>query len=379
MVKVKEDLTGKVFSKLTVLCQTEDIVRKNGQHYAAWLCCCECGNEKIIDGVSLKSGRTRSCGCLLKEMTAKNMIDMLGKKYNRLTVIERADDYVTSKGVHEVRWLCECDCGNKTIVLGRNLRSGITKSCGCLQRERAAETGAATLIDLSGMVFGRLTVINRAETVNLQTMWNCRCSCGKELKVAASHLKDGHTQSCGCYNRELTSGLYLNNLTGKQFGELIVIERAPNRRIDETYWKCRCSCGKEIEVRAAALSGGKTRSCGCSKTSCGESLVVQYLSDNKIPFEREYKFADCVDKKELPFDFYIPDRNSLIEVQGLQHYEPVDFAGHGEEWAKETFTVVQNHDKIKYDYCKSHGIKIIYIPYWEFDNIANILNKELKE
>jgi hypothetical protein len=57
----------------------------------------------------------------------------------------------------------------------------------------------------------------------------------------------------------------------------------------------------------------------------------------------------------------------------------VDFAGRGEEWANEMFLTVKKHDKIKYDYCQSHGIKLIYIPYWEFNNIANILNKELKE
>lgn len=379
MVKVKEDLTGRVFERLTVLKQAEDIVGKNGQHHSAWLCQCECGKTKIINGVSLKAGRTQSCGCLQKDAAEKFLIDMVGKKFGRLTVIKRTDDYISPSGQHDVRWFCECECGNVVKVVGRHLRSGITKSCGCLQREKAAENGKDSLIDLTGMVFGRLTVINRAETINLQTMWNCRCSCGKEVKVAAGHLKDGHTQSCGCYNRELASQLYLNNLIGQQFGELTVIERAPNRRIDETYWKCRCSCGKETEVRAPDLTGRRVQSCGCSKVSRGETLVAEYLSDNKISFEREYKFADCIDQKELPFDFYIPDYNSLIEVQGQQHYEPVDFAGRGEEWANKIFSIVQKHDKIKYDYCQLHEIKLIYIPYWDFNNIASILNKELKE
>lgn len=378
MVKVKEDLTGKVFERLTVLKQADDIIGRSGQHHSAWLCQCECGNSKVISGVSLKAGRTRSCGCLQKDAAAKNLIDMTGRKYGRLTVLERTEDYIYTGG-SDVRWLCECECGNKVKVVGSHLRSGMTKSCGCLQKEKSAENGRSTLIDLTGMVFGRLKVVSRAETINLQTMWNCRCSCGKEVKVAAGHLKDGHTQSCGCYNRELASQLYLNNLIGQQFGELTVIERAPNRRIDETYWKCRCSCGKETEVRAPDLTGRRVQSCGCSKVSRGETLVAEYLSDNKISFEREYKFADCIDQKELPFDFYIPDYNSLIEVQGQQHYEPVDFAGRGEEWANKIFSIVQKHDKIKYDYCQLHEIKLIYIPYWDFNNIASILNKELKE
>lgn len=372
MVKVKEDLTGKTFGRLRVLKQAEDIVGKSGQHHSAWICLCECGNTKIINGVSLKAGRTQSCGCLQKDVMAKNSIDMVGKKYGRLTVIERADDYVCNSG-NEAQWLCECECGNKVKVIGSHLRSGVTKSCGCLRREKCAENGRNTLIDLTGMIFGKLTVLNRAETVNLQTMWNCRCSCGKELKVTSGHLKDGHTQSCGCYNREISSRLWLNDLTGQTFGELTVIERAPNRRIDETYWRCRCSCGKELDVCAAHLRSGKTLSCGCKKTSKGEMLVAEYLSRNQIAYEREYKFVDCVDKKELPFDFYIPSLNTLIEVQGQQHYEPVDFAGEGVSWAQEQFATVQKHDKIKRDYCDSHKMNLIYIPYWEYDNIETIL------
>ena len=111
MVKVKDDLTGRVFERLMVLKQAEDIVGRNGQHHSAWLCQCECGNTKVIDGVSLKAGRTRSCGCLHKEAMAKNLIDMVGKKYGRLTVLERTDDYIYTGG-SDARWLCECECGN---------------------------------------------------------------------------------------------------------------------------------------------------------------------------------------------------------------------------------------------------------------------------
>lgn len=63
------------------------------------------------------------------------LIDMTGKKYGRLTVIRRATE-VQKKCV---LWLCRCDCGKISIVLGTNLRKGTTQSCGCLQRERTGE------------------------------------------------------------------------------------------------------------------------------------------------------------------------------------------------------------------------------------------------
>ena len=61
----------------------------------------------------------------------RQRLNELGKTYGRLTVKEKATD----KGKY-ARWLCQCSCGNPTIVLGADLRSGATQSCGCLQREQ---------------------------------------------------------------------------------------------------------------------------------------------------------------------------------------------------------------------------------------------------
>lgn len=67
-----------------------------------------------------------------------NMIDLVGNKYGRLTVIE----FVELKN-HKTYWKCICDCGLTVIVTGNNLRSGNTKSCGCLHRESVASVGTA--------------------------------------------------------------------------------------------------------------------------------------------------------------------------------------------------------------------------------------------
>lgn len=56
------------------------------------------------------------------------LINLIGKKFNHLTVIERAEN--APHGIS--RWVCECECGNRTIVRGSNLKSGAVKSCGCL-------------------------------------------------------------------------------------------------------------------------------------------------------------------------------------------------------------------------------------------------------
>ena len=91
MVKVKENLVGRVFGRLTVIEQADDYVSLKGKHYARWKCKCSCNRGKIVlaSASTLKGGHTQSCGCLHQERI---------KKYNDYEVQE---DYVimyTTKG-----------------------------------------------------------------------------------------------------------------------------------------------------------------------------------------------------------------------------------------------------------------------------------------
>lgn len=106
---------------------------------------------------------------------------------------------------------------------------------------------------------------------------------------------------------------------------------------------------------------------GCPKCSesHGEKEVSKWLDEHGVVYESQKRFDDCRDDKPLPFDFYIPEYNVACEYQGKQHYEPVDFAGYGENVAVERFEYVQRHDKIKADYCKSNNIRLLCIPYYE--------------
>lgn len=86
IVKVKEDLTGRVFGRLTVICQSDDYIGTNGKHVARWLCECSCKQHNRIKtlGTRLKSGETRSCGCLARELAAlrkhkTNQYDLSGE------------------------------------------------------------------------------------------------------------------------------------------------------------------------------------------------------------------------------------------------------------------------------------------------------------
>lgn len=63
------------------------------------------------------------------------LIDLTGKRFGRLIVIERVEDHIYPSGKHRPKWKCQCDCGNIIFTTGNNLKSGDTKSCGCAHHD----------------------------------------------------------------------------------------------------------------------------------------------------------------------------------------------------------------------------------------------------
>ena len=110
---------------------------------------------------------------------------------------------------------------------------------------------------------------------------------------------------------------------------------------------------------------------GCKKCirSKGEGYIMSFLDKNKIYYEHNKSFKDLKDKKKLSYDFYIPSKNLLIEFNGNQHYEQrVEYHKTYHE-----FLVQKHHDWLKRKYARGNNIKLLTIPYWEFDNMKNIL------
>lgn len=116
--------------------------------------------------------------------------------------------------------------------------------------------------DLRGRRFNRLMVIEQEERENTKRRyWRCLCDCGNETVVEESHLKGGHTKSCGCYRRDLPKEKRLN-LRGKRFGRLVAIRPAEGK-VGKDYWECLCDCGNHIVCQKENLCSGNTKSCGC--------------------------------------------------------------------------------------------------------------------
>ncbi len=117
-----------------------------------------------------------------------------GLRFGQLEVLAEAPRVNGQK-----MWRCRCDCGGETVVYDYHLKSGHTKSCGCLLRK----TAQAKAFDLHGRRFDRLLVIGqRPERFGGGPQWLCRCDCGKEIYVEAEYLLRGKTKSCGCLQED---------------------------------------------------------------------------------------------------------------------------------------------------------------------------------
>lgn len=133
-------------------------------------------------------------------------MEVIGKRFGRLVVLRR-------KGADRpLRYqvVCACDCGNEWGGYLYSLTAGDTKSCGCLNSElsTARNIGMQRHDDLTGLRFGRLTVVSRDGTSpGRSARWLCLCECGTEKAISSHSLRVMNQKSCGCLQREKAKAL----------------------------------------------------------------------------------------------------------------------------------------------------------------------------
>lgn len=184
------DLVGRRFGNLVVISRAAN----NSKNNTMWNCKCDCGNTREVLGYDLTHGRVATCGCkmYLKGKHSSFRQDLTGRRFGSLTVISLSDKVGKNNNLY---WTCRCDCGKIKDVSASNLRSGHTKSCG------AKGCTPRPYTDITGMRFGRLTVVGRVK-VGQEWMWRCLCDCGKEKVTQADYLQTGRVKSCGCLGDE---------------------------------------------------------------------------------------------------------------------------------------------------------------------------------
>ena len=180
-------------------------------------------------------------------------LDLVGKKFGKLTVIkDLGDAYRDKRKKHKASyWLCKCDCGKEHKTKGSALTAGQIKSCGCWR-----------IKDLTGKKFHYLTVLNRiGNDKNKKSLWKCKCECGNYVVIVSMSLINGKTKSCGCWRKERIIETQRKDLTGRKFGDWTVLNYYNTNKNVKTIWKCICRCGHTELVIGQNLLNGKSKRC----------------------------------------------------------------------------------------------------------------------
>lgn len=295
--------------------------------------------------------------------------DLTGQQFGRLTVLHLDEEKTKEK--KQSYYVCQCECGNIKTIFGSSLTTGRTKSCGCLQKEKLS-------IDITGQRFGKLVALYKTTSQIgkngiTKTRWHCKCDCGNECDVLTECLRQGDTTSCGCKMIEYRERA--DNLIGQKFGKLLVLEKDINfsKEQKKTYWKCLCDCGNIKTVYHTCLTSGDTSSCGCLKSK-GENSIETILKENNIQYVKEYWFKDLIGEggAHLRYDFAIIFNNNvcgLIEYNGIQHYESIDFFGGEEQLNKQ-----KRQDLLKQEYCNKNNYPFLIVSYKDNDMKERILS-----
>lgn len=195
--------------------------------------------------------------------------DLTGQIFGESEVIGRAEDSITKKGKHIVKWSLRCSCGKIFTASRQQLMSGKKTTCG--------KSGGHRVDVNVGDVFGRLTVLGPAPPLvgsggRVRSAWYCRCSCGTEKVVSDSSLKSGQTRSCGCFVsdgiKERTREHRLEqweSIIGKRIGRLTVLRRISDDdcEMKDGEFECLCDCGNTVVTKYRRLMNNKYPSCGC--------------------------------------------------------------------------------------------------------------------
>ena len=182
------DITGQKFGKLTALWKVGN-QRKGHSSTPIFAFRCDCGKIKFSTSQMARTNQITSRGCGAQDRGKQKQLNLLGKKFGRLTVIKQLPS--ENRSAH---WLCQCECGNQITANQADLFWGSVTDCGCQKKKRT---------NITGQRFGKLIALRETEPGTSRSgvsisRWLCRCDCGRELVVRKNNLTGRVTRSCGC-------------------------------------------------------------------------------------------------------------------------------------------------------------------------------------
>lgn len=328
--------------------------------------CRKCGNEKQ------SKKQTKSHDKFVEDLKSINQdIEVIGKYINMDTKVQvrcLKDGYIWDADPRKLYRGCKCAvCSNRKVVEGINdiqtVRPDLVKYFKNKDDAVRYTPGSEKNIDV---ICPECGYEDRIRIGNL-SRFGFACNGCYEKKYGRKRVPHGY------WNKN-TMTEYLNeNYVGYKLldiqeasvdGCLKVLIKCPNDNHDP-YWAYWTNIISGYTCFLCYLEDSMSR---------GEHMAESILKKYNINFNSQKRFDDCRDKYTLPFDFYLPEYNLIIEIMGEQHERPIGYFG-----GEESFRKCIKHDKMKRDYLKEHNINILDIWYYEFDKMENLIINKIQE
>lgn len=288
-------------------------------------------------------------------------------------------EYINCKSKLKIKCLCGEDF-KTTFDEFKNDKKRQCNKCGYMNGGKEHRKPHKYFInEVYQLVGNEYTVVDKY--INDSTKITLRHNdCGYEWKVIPSSFLQG-TRCPKCQHRSYikTNKEIVQEVCNLVKDEYTVLEKYKGGEVKILFRHNKC--GYEYYVKPNNFRNGRRcPNCSLPHTPHTEKHIAKLLKKMDIDFETQKTFADCINpktNKKLRFDFAIYSNNKnlfcLLEYDGKQHFEPVKFFG-----GKKSLALNQYRDNIKNDYCRQNNIKLIRIPYWDFSNLEEILQNNLR-
>lgn len=328
--------------------------------------CRKCGNEKQ------SKQQTKSHDQFVYDVKNINPnIEIIGKYINIDTKVKvkcLIDGYIWDADPRKLLRDVQCAvCANRKVITGINdvatTRSDLVQYFKNKDDATKYTSGSAKIVDVICPECGHEDQIR----IGNLSRFGFACNGCYENKYGRKRVPHGY------WNKDTMSTYLSENYPGYKLldmqsadanGCLKVFIKCPNAD-HEPYWAYWTNIISGYTCYRCYLEDSMSR---------GEHMAESIFQKYNINFQSQKRFDDCRDKHTLPFDFYLPDYNLIVEIMGEQHEYPVEHFG-----GEDAFNKRIKHDKVKRDYLKANNIYILDIWYYEFDKMENLILSKIQE
>lgn len=346
---------------------------------------CKCGEYFDVRFADFKFKNQRQCGICSGHINWDyNKVKFYIETNSNCKLL--STEYIDSRTKLEL--ICECDtvfyC---TFLQFKDQNKRQCNECGI---ENRAKLNRLSLEYINKFVKDNSNCeLVSIDYISVDNILEFKCGCGNYFSTSFHEFQSGNKRQCNeCgkinqfINTTKTHEEFCQELFIKYKDEYTVLGKY---KTDKEYILIQHNkCGHKWDITPnSILKQKRCPNCFKQQNFIHEGIARNFLCMNNIYFIDEYKNINCRDKRLLKFDFAIfnniekTDLYCIFEIDGRQHFEPVNFGGISDEKALENFKITQYHDSIKNKYCEDNGIRLIRIPYWDFNKIEEILKKEL--